>query len=340
VSRLAQRARAGRLLDHLLSGGALFVAYAALIVFVAVADPKFFHGTNLKNLFVQNAALAIVTVGMAVVIIGRNYDLSVGGIAGLAGVLFAKLSNEHSVLLAGVVAVLVAVACGLVNGIVVARLNVNSFMATFATGLVFSGLALQYQGPRQITVSKPGFDRIGLANWGPVPEPIVLTVAAFVVGTIVLQRTRFGQNVYAVGSNRESARLVGLPVQRTLVATFAVSGFTAGLGGLVLASQLGLGSADSGRSLPIEAIAAVVVGGISVYGGEGQLWRAALGGLILATMNNVFIGLSWSTETQSVAEGVVILLALGANRLVGRTRRDRTGPTPAVPEPQPETVDA
>jgi len=329
------RARGGRLLDQLLSGGALLAAYIALAVFVALTDPKFFHATNLKNMLVQNTALALVAVGMTFVIIGRNYDLSVGAIAGLSGVLFAKLTIEHSILVGAIVAVLVATACGVVNGFIVAKLRVNSFMATFATGLVFSGLALNYQGPRQISVSAPHFDAIGLAKWGPIPEPIVLIVVAFVVGAIVLERTPFGQNVYAVGSNREAARLIGLPVDRTVVATFAVSGFMAGVAGLILASQLGLGSADSGSSLPIEAIAAVVVGGISVYGGEGRIWRAALGGLILATLNNVFVGLSWSTETQNVAEGVVILLALGANRLVRTSSGSARSPVASGPAAGP-----
>lgn len=303
---------------QLMSGGGLLAAYVVLVIFVALAYPRFFRGQNLENMLVQNAGLALVTIGMTYVIIGGSYDLSVGGVAGLAGVLFAKLTLEHSILIAALIAIAAALACGVANGIIVARLRVNSFMATFATGLVFSGLALNYQGPKQISVATPHFDALGRAKWGPVPEPIVLTIVAFVIGGVILEKTSFGQNIYAVGSNREAARLIGLPVNRTIGSTFVVSGLMAGLGGLILASQLGLGSHDSGQALPIEAIAAVVVGGISVYGGEGRMWRAALGGVILATLNNIFIGLSWSTETQAVAEGVVILLALAAN-LLGRT---------------------
>lgn len=330
----------GRLLDRLMSGGGLLAAYVVLVVFVAIADPRFFRGQNLEDMLVQNAGLALVAIGMTYVIIGGSYDLSVGGIAGLAGVLFAKLTLHHSIVLAALIAVAAALACGVINGVIVARLRVNSFMATFATGLVFAGLALNYQGPRQISVTSRQFAALGLAKWGPVPEPIVLTIAAFVVGAFVLERTPFGQNIYAVGSNREAARLVGLPVNRTIGGTFIVSGLMAGLGGLIIASQLGLGSSDSGQSLPIEAIAAVVVGGISVYGGEGRIWRAALGGLILATLNNVFVGLSWSTETQNVAEGIVILLALAVNLLARRPARSalrarvpqQAEPPGAVPE--------
>jgi ribose/xylose/arabinose/galactoside ABC-type transport system permease subunit len=296
-------------------GGGLALAYVALLVFVAIADPGLFDLHNVRDMLAQNAGLGIVIVGTAFVIIAGHWDLSVGGVAGLSGVLFAKVAVEHSVTLGAAVALGAAVLCGIVNGIVVAVLRVNSFMATFATGLVFAGLALHYQGPRQIVVDTSAFDWIGLGKWGPVPVPIVIAAVAFVIGAIVLQRSDYGQAVYAAGSSREAARLIGMPVTRTLVTTFALCGLTAGLGGLILASQLGLGSADSGQTLPIEAIAAVVVGGIAVTGGEGRMWQAALGGLILATLNNVFIGLSWSPEVQAIAEGVVILLALGANRL-------------------------
>lgn len=307
--------RVGSRLSRLPTGGGLVVSYVLLIVFVAALDPRFFHWGNVETMLTQSAGLGVTTVGMAFVIIGGGYDLSVGSIAGFSGVLFAKFAQSGPLALAALGALGIALACGVVNGIIVARLRVNSFMATFASGLAFLGIALYYQGPQQITVTTPGFGALGLAKWGPVPEPIVLMVGVFVVGGVVLQATRFGQNVYAVGGSREAARLVGIPVRFTSGMTFVVSGLLAGLAGLLIASQLGLGSYDSSQTLPIEAIAAVVVGGISVYGGEGRMWRAALGMLILATLNNVFIALAWSTQAQAVAEGIVILFALGANLL-------------------------
>ncbi len=263
----------------------------------------------------QNVGLALTVVGMTYVIIGGAYDLSVGGIAGLSGVVFAKMSLTHSIFLAAVIALVGGIVCGAINGFIVAKLRVNSFMATFSTGLVILGLALYWQGPEQITVLTSSFGAIGLAKWGIFPEAIITMVLVFVLGGVVLQLSKFGQRVYAIGGNREAARLVGIPVNRIWAMTFVVSGGLAGLAGVFIASQLGLGSSSSGQSLPIEAIAAVVVGGISVYGGEGRMWRAALGLLILATLNNVFVALSWSSQLQQVIEGLVILLALGANRL-------------------------
>ena len=314
----------GRRILRLPTGSGLIVLYIALAVWVAVVDPRFFHGQNLQIVLSQNAGLAVTVVGMAYVIIGGAYDLSVGGIAGLSGVLFAKFSLTQSIGLSIAESLGVCFVCGVVNGYIVARLRVNSLMETFATGLVLSGVALYYQGSQEIVNYSPQFSTIGLSKWGPIPECIVLLVAVFIVGGVILQRTRFGQDVYAIGGNREAARLAGVRVNRTWGLTFVVSAFLSGLGGILIASQLGLGAANSGTNLPIEAIAAVVVGGISVYGGEGKMWRAALGLLILATLNNVFIALSWSTQLQEVAEGLVILLALGANLLTHRSAMKST----------------
>ena len=226
-------ARLGDRVPRLLSGSGLLVAYIVLIIFVAITDSKFFTWNNIESMLVQNAGLALVVIGMTFVIIGGAYDLSVGGIAGLSGVVFAKVALTNSIAVAGIAAVAAAVVCGVVNGFIVAALRVNSFMATFATGLAFAGIALQYQGPRQVAVFTPGFDAIGSAKWGPVPEPIVLIVVAFLVGGVLLQSTRFGQNVYAIGANREAARLVAIPVNRMWSLTFVISGLMAGLGGII-----------------------------------------------------------------------------------------------------------
>ncbi len=336
IAGVTDRLRTDRVRE-LISGSGLPAAYIVLVLFLIVADPRFFRVQNLESMVVQNTGLALVAIGMTYAIIGGSWDLSVGAVAGLSGVLFAKLTLEHSIVLAAIVAVAGGVCFGALNGFIVARLRVNSFMATFATGLAISGIALAIQGPAQITVLTKSFALLGGAHWGPIPEPLVLSVFAFVLGGIILQRTSVGQNIYAVGSNREAARLIGLPVNRAIGGTFVVSGFLAAVAGLVMASQLGLGAYDSGQSLPIEAIAAVVIGGISVYGGEGRMWRAALGTLILATLNNAFVGLGWPVEIQAIAEGIVIVFALAANRLTFKSvgQRARSVPLSATAVPRP-----
>ncbi len=309
----------GSRLPRLPKASSLLLAYVLLGISIAVVDPGFFGGGNLENVLESNAGLAVTVVGMTFVIITGAYDLSVGGVAGLAGVVYAKAALTHSIPESIAIALLTGLACGVVNGFSVAWLRINSFMATFATSLVFLGLALAIQGDQEIVVGNPGFGSVGLASWGGVPVAIVFTLAAFVVGGVVLHGTRFGQNVYAIGSNREGARLVGVPVTRVWAMTFVICGLLSAFAGVLIAAQVGVGSQNSGSQLPIEAIAAVVIGGVSVYGGEGKMFQAALGLVILASLSTLFVRLSWSVQAQDIVEGVVILIALGANTVQTRS---------------------
>jgi len=309
----------GSRLPRLPKASSLLLAYVLLAIAIAVVDPGFFGGKNLEDVLENNAGLAVTVVGMTFVIITGAYDLSVGGVAGLAGVVYAKAALSYSIPESIAIALVTGLACGVVNGIAVAWLRVNSFMATFATSLVFLGLALAIQGEQQIVVGNPGFGSVGLASWGGVPVAIVFVVVAFVIGGIVLQGTKFGQNVYAIGSNREGARLVGIRVNRVWGMTFVICGVLSAFAGVLIAAQVGVGSQDSGSLLPIEAIAAVVIGGISVYGGAGKMYQAALGLVILASLSSLFVRLSWTVQAQDIVEGVVILWALGANTVQTRS---------------------
>jgi ribose transport system permease protein len=312
-------------------GLAIIAAYLLLLVSSRLAYSGFFAGHNIENLFRQNVALGLLGIGMAFVIIGGNFDLSAGSILGLAGVLYALTAQHHPGLLAWLVALGAGVGCGVCNAVVVARFRVNSFMATFATGIIIGGIALRYQGPSEVQVTGASAGWIGTADWGGVPVVILLLAVVFAVGAIMLDRTRFGQNVHAVGDNAEAARLAGIPVRLVRSLTFVISGLLAGLAGIVLTAQVGVGAANSGTNLTLNAIAVVIVGGIAAVGGEGAMWRAGLGLLILATLQNVFAALSWSTQAQEIAIGLVILAALGADRL-GQDRRRRAYPAD-TPEP-------
>jgi len=309
----------GSRLPRLPKASSLLLAYLLLAISIAVVDPGFFGGGNLENVLESNAGLAVTVVGMTFVIITGAYDLSVGGVAGLAGVVYAKVALTHSIPASIAIALLAGLACGVVNGFAVAWLRINAFMATFATSLVFLGLALAIQGDQEIVPRNPRFGSVGLASWGGVHVAIVFVVAVFVVGGVVLQGTKFGQNVYAIGSNREGARLVGIRVNRVWAMTFVICGVLSAFAGVLIAAQVGVGSQNSGSQLPIEAIAAVVIGGVSVYGGEGKMFQAALGLVILASLGSLFVRLSWSVQAQDIVEGVVILWALGANTVQTRS---------------------
>lgn len=296
-------------------GTAIVVAFIALLVAGRLAYPGFFAGHNIENLLRQNVGLGLASLGVAVVLIGGGFDLSVGSIASLSGVLFARIALSEPVVLAAIVGLAAGTAAGVINGLLITRLRLDSFMLTLATGVVISGFALTFTAEGGVTVDKPGFSYLGLAHWAGIPLDLIIVVVAYVLGAVLLARMRFGQSVYAVGGDAEASRLAGIPVPRIRVLTYALSGFLAALAGLIVTSKVGLAQSDASASLTIDAIAVVVVGGISIRGGEGAIWRAALGLLILATLNNLFDALQWSQQVQNVAKGTVILIALGAEVL-------------------------
>ncbi len=327
---------------HLPPGAGIVIAFILLVIAARIAYSGFFAGQNLENLIRQNVSLGLVGVGVAFVIISGNFDLSVGPIFGLSGVVFASLSAHHGIGLAAVLAILCSVAAGVVNAFVVTRLKVNSFIATLATGTMIGGVSLKIAEGGTVIGANPHFSSLGLAHLAGIPIDIIVLVVAFIAGGIILARTTFGQHVYAVGGNLEASRLAGIPVDRTQSATFLISGLLTGIAGVIAASKVGVGQADAGTTLTLDAIAVVVVGGVSILGGQGAMWRVAIGLLILATLNNLFASLAWSTQLQEVTKGVVIIIALGADRahrsraaltrawqaLTSRGRRSRALQTP------------
>jgi len=303
-----------------LPGALIVAAYVVLLTVTVSTYPEFFETGNLENLGKQSVAIGLVAVGVTFVVIGGNYDLSVGGIAGLAGVLYAGSAPDHGAWFGVVVGLLAGALCGLANGVLVTALRINSFMCTFATGAGFLGLALKQQGPSEIVLTDRQSRYFATASVGGVPVSIIVLLLALVVGAVLLSGTKFGQDTYAVGAGTsESARLAGVAVRLVRVYAFVISGLTSGAAGAVVASQIGVGSATSNSDFAIDALAIVVVGGISIVGGSGAMWRTVLGLLILATMNNLFDALSWSAQSREIAVGAVILIALAVHR-VSRVR--------------------
>ena len=296
-----------------------------LVVLVIVAQsvyPQFLTPQNIQNLLTQNASTAIVAIGATYVIICGGFDLSVSGSFGLGSVTFALLAmNGTSVPLALASAVLAGASCGLANGLVIAKLRVNTFITTLGSSTAFVGIAAITSGSSPITVSVPGFETLGNSSVFGVNLTVVIMGALYVVAEFVLRKTVFGRAIYAVGGNRETARLAGIRVDLTQTSTFIISGVLAAFAGCVLASTLSTGQFDQGGPVALDAIVAVVVGGTSLYGGEGAIWRTAIGVLMLATMNNLFSSLSVEQPTQNIVKGVVIVAAVALDALGRRQER-------------------
>ena len=283
----------------------------ALFVTLSIASPAFLTQRNLLNILDQNAAIGIMAIGATVVVIAGGLDLSIGAIYGLAGVLAADTANEFGAPAGFLVGILVGGAAGACNGTLVVGFGINSLLATLGSGLIIGGLAVVSTGGFQISVIEPDFTVLGQSEFlGASYAAWIFGVVALAAG-YMLQRTRLGRHIYAIGGNIDAARLSGVRVGLVVVTVFVVGGLTAGLAGTIGASRVSLGAADAGTGLLFPALAAVFVGGSSIYGGEGAIWRTVVGLYIIALMNNGFNLLNLSPLYQPIIQGAIILAAVG-----------------------------
>ncbi|HZT59590.1 MAG TPA: ABC transporter permease [Pyrinomonadaceae bacterium] len=315
------RARAASVLQR---QGAL-VALVAVVVFATARYESFLTPENLTNVLRQNSMLGLVALGMTFVILTGGIDLSVGSLVAVAGVVAASLAGR-GVLVALAAGVGCATALGLANGVVIAKARIQPFIVTLAMMIAARGLALIYTQEKTVSVpaAARGFGELGrgVIDLGPlpIPYPVLILVAAYVVAGFVLNYTRFGRHTYALGDSEEAARLMGLNVGRVTMGVYTLSGALAGLAGVMLASRLGTGQPVAGVGWELDAIAAVVVGGTLLTGGQGGVGSTLVGILLLALIFNIFNLEGWiSPWWQLVLRGVILLaVVIVQNRLSRR----------------------
>jgi ribose transport system permease protein len=301
----------------LLNWGMVFVLLA-LIGAGRATYSGFFAKQNLLNILSQNAPVGIVAVGMTFVIIAGGFDLSVGAIYAVGATLFASVSSHSSVGLAAVVALAAGLVCGTANGILVTRFRVNPFVATLGSASVFSGAILIYSHSSPYVVERSSFKWLGGGKWGTVPVAIFVALAIFLVGGILLSRSLYGRHIYAIGGNDQAARLSGLRVDVVRASSYVMSGLLSALAGMMVASRLGVGQGNIGTTTALDAIAVVVIGGTSLTGGEGAMWRTGVGLFILAVLTNIFYSLSVDPNWQLVTKGAIIVGAVALDVLLRR----------------------
>ncbi len=315
AARVGKSGLTGLLVDY-----GMIWALAALLLAVLLIYPGFFAPANLRNVLGQSAPVGIVAVGMTFVILAGGLDFSVGSIFALAAVLFAMGADQFGMWGAGALVVLASAACGLVNGVAINKLKVSPFVATLGTGSVFGGLAYIVSSSAPQSPMLFGYDYLGIERWLGVPVAGWMMLSVFLLGAFVLSRTSYGQAIYATGGNAEAARLSGLPVTAINGSTYVISAISAGLGGMILSSRLGVGQADMGGTVSLDSIAIVVIGGTSLLGGEGAIWRTAVGLAVIGTLTNVFDSLALSTSYQLVIKGTIVVLAVAFD-VFARSRR-------------------
>lgn len=295
----------------LISRYAMIGVLVGLTILATALHSGFLSPANLRDLLLQNTAVGIIALGMTFVIISGGFDLSVGAIYSLgatvsAGVAISTGSPELGIL----AAVGAGAVTGIVNGLLVARLKINPFVATLGSASVISGVAYIYSHSAPFIVSDPNFKILARSSLAGIPTPTLILAVTFVVGGVLLAMTSYGRSIYAVGGNHEASWLSGLPVSRLTASVYTMTGLLAAFAGTIDASRLGVGQADVGANMALDAIAIVIVGGTSLRGGEGAVWRSAVGLLIFATLTNLFYSLNLSQNWQLIAKGTIVLIAV------------------------------
>ncbi len=305
----------------------VLIALAALILFGALRYENFLSPYNISTVLRYNSMFGLIALGMTFVIMTGGIDLSVGSVAALASVIAALLS-PYGMLPGVIVPVLVGMLVGFTNGVIITRLNILPFIVTLAMLLAARGLALIFANNTSVGVSyETDFTYFGNGNLFGLPIPAIVLFVAFLLGSVVLNFTRFGRHVLAVGGNEEASRLMGLPVERTKIGVYTLSGALAALAGVILAAQFGAGQPTEGLGWELSAIASVVVGGTLLTGGMGSVGASLAGVLLLGLIFNILNfengrgSISLSAYWQSVIRGgFLLIVVLLQNRL---TRRDQ-----------------
>ena len=302
-----------RVIQHLGPGVGAIVAFLLIAIVGSLLSPTFLTQRNITNVMRQTAMLGVVTVGMTFVILTAGIDLSVGMVLSLTSVVAAMLFNngQGMPLLAVFLATLaLGSAIGAFNGFMIIWRGAAPFVVTLAMMAIASGAALTVSGGKPIGGIQGTYAWLGAGFVGPVPVPALIMLGVFILGGLVLRYTPYGREVYAVGGNEEASRLSGIAVDRVKVITYAISGFLSALGGIVFSARVTVGDPWAGRGLELDAIAAVVIGGTSLFGGVGTMWGSLLGALIITMINNLLNLLNVSPYMQGLAKGIIILAAI------------------------------
>ncbi len=293
----------------------LLGVYVLLVIVLSRLSPYFFSVNNFLNILVAVSTIGIIASAMTLVIISGGIDLSVGSVVALTGTLVAQLSHQMPIGEAVLLAVCAGLAVGAFNGAAITLLKINPLIATLGTLSIARGLAFILSGGLTQTIDNEPFGFLGRGFVAGVPFQAIIMLVLFLLTAWVLRKTVFGRSLYAIGGNRAASRLAGLPVNGVQLAVYVLSGFSAALGGVFLASQLSAGAPAAASGIELSVIAAVILGGTSLSGGKGTIGGTLLGVLILGTLNNGLTLLNVSSYYQEVARGVVLLLAVGLDQL-------------------------
>lgn len=299
-------------------------ALVAIIVALSLGTTTFLTKGNLVNLLDQCAVVGLLATGATVCILSGVFDLTASASLAVSAIVGVQMVRIAGVAVGFVSAVAVGAALGWLTGMIVVRSGVNSFIATLATSIIYRGLAVIITGAAIIYPLDTQTDAFAVftrpAVFGLTWATVIFVVVVIIIG-IVVSATTFGRRLYAVGGNVEAARLSGIRVGSLHVSAYLISGICSALAGLVLASRAGSAQSNMATGLELTAITAAVVGGTSILGGEGAVWRGVVGAFLITLIGNGFNLLGWNTTYQQVVQGALILFAVTVDRLLRRSSR-------------------
>ena len=297
-------------------GGIIYPFLVLFVVLVILKGSIFANETNMLEILDQQSATLIIAAAGTMVLIAGGIDLSVGATYALCQVIAMKLAiNDTNPALAIIVGVVIGLGVGAVNGVIATVFRINSLIATLATSFVITGAAALITGGNLITnFSVTGYADFARTQWLDITTAAWTMIGVIIVLGVVLARTIAGRYMYAAGSNAEASRLAGVRVQWIKLVTFAISGGAAGLGGIIDSSRvLSASSSNGGTALTFTVLAGIVVGGTSILGGEGAIWRTVVGTLFIAIIGDGFTLLGWNPLYEQITLGVILLLAVGGD---------------------------
>lgn len=299
---------------NLVKSNAIWLVFIAeVIIFSIASGGTFITGSNIVNISRQVSYYGIASIGMTFVILIAGIDLSIGSIITFVNVICAYLmvNAGMNMWVAVIISLILSTAIGVLNGGMVASIGIPALIATFASQTIFEGISYLISGGRPISGFTSNFGLFGRWAIGPVPICALIMIACFALGSFILNKSYFGRYFYAIGGNEEAAELSGIRVNRVKYLIYALSGFFAGLAGIVLLSRSGSAQSTVGKGLEFDVITCVVLGGVSVNGGVGRMSGVVAGVLIIGSLTNGMILMDVSEYTQMVVKGLVLAVAVG-----------------------------
>jgi ribose transport system permease protein len=296
------------------------VALAALllVVIVATGNPAFLSSANINNMLSQWSPAGIMAIGMTLVILAGGFDLSISSGFAFCAVIAAIIGQQTSPILALLGSIAAGTVIGSINATLVSVFKINPFITTVGTGFVINGLSLVVTRNAAFIVSNPAFGILGAGRWHGIPYSGMLLIVLFPIAGLVLSRSVYGHMIYAVGGNAEASKLSGIRADLIVASTYIFLGAGVGLAGFMSASQLNSAQANLDPRILFDVLTIVIVGGTSLGGGVGSIWRTVVGLVIIATITNGFVLLDISPFYQDVIKGLIIVGALILDSMLRR----------------------